>query len=342
VNAPSPSLAQRHDALLSDQPRLRIRDAAAHLGVREAELLQVQPGATRLRPDWAALYRALPSLGRVMCLTRNEHCVHERRGAFVDVDPGPGHILVLGPDIDLRGFPRAWGAAWAQVVPGHHGPMHSVQVFDRHGDAAQKIYVEPGGDQAAWEDLVAGFAAPELAPFAPVPVPPAPVEVEVDPRELLLRWASLKDTHDFFPMLRKVGATRLQAVHLAEGPFTRRLAPDAPKDLLHRVAAAELPIMVFVGNRGMIQIHSGPVRRVVERDGWLNVMDPDFNLHLRLAGVAEAWEVRKPTVDGDVNALELYDDRREVVAQLFGVRKPGQPEDPRWTAALRSCAGRAG
>jgi hypothetical protein len=41
--------------------------------------------------------------------------------------------------------------------------------------------------------------------------------------------------------------------------------------------------MCFVGNRGCIQIHTGPVKNIKIMGPWLNVMDPGFNLH-RLVG----------------------------------------------------------
>ena len=47
--------------------------------------------------------------------------------------------------------------------------------------------------------------------------------------------------------------------------------------------------MVFVGNRGCIQIHSGTVTKLVEAGPWFNVFDSQFNLHLREDKIAEIW-----------------------------------------------------
>ena len=68
--------------------------------------------------------------------------------------------------------------------------------------------------------------------------------------------------------------------------------------------------MVFVGNRGCLQIHAGPVHRVEMVGPWLNVLDPGFNLHLREDRVTAAWVARKPSGHGDIHALELYDAER--------------------------------
>jgi putative hemin transport protein len=104
--------------------------------------------------------------------------------------------------------------------------------------------------------------------------------------------------------------------------------------LLQDVARIGLPIMCFVGNPGMIQIHTGPVRRVEVMGDWLNVLDPGFNLHLREDRIAAAWVVRKPTSDGPVTSVELFDADGDTMAMFFGERKPGKRELPGWRAMV--------
>src|SRR5690625_7999422 len=72
--------------------------------------------------------------------------------------------------------------------------------------------------------------------------------------------------------------------------------------MLEAAAAREVPIMVFVGNKGMIQIHSGPVKKVKILNEWINILDPGFNLHLRSNLISETWVVEKPTEDGVVTS----------------------------------------
>ena len=94
--------------LREQQPKIRIRDAASRLNVSEAELLYASQGerVVRLKPDWPALFDALPGMGEVMALTRNEHCVHERHGIYDNISLSRnGQMgLVVNQDIDLRLF----------------------------------------------------------------------------------------------------------------------------------------------------------------------------------------------------------------------------------------------
>ncbi len=92
--------------------------------------------------------------------------------------------------------------------------------------------------------------------------------------------------------------------------------------------------MVFVGNAGIIQIHTGEVEKVLEGRGWFNVMDEQFNLHINRNEIASAWIVKKPTDEGIVSSLEIFNRRGENVALFFGKRKPGIPEKQEWRELL--------
>jgi putative hemin transport protein len=135
-------------------------------------------------------------------------------------------------------------------------------------------------------------------------------------------------------MLRKHGVQRREAMRLAEGKFTKAVDPQkAVKFVLEEAAAQKLPIMIFAGNRGNLQIHQDKVRTIRffgEQNEWINVLDPAFNLHLRLDLLKEAWLVEKPTTDGAVHSLECYDAAQELVVQFFGLRKPGIPQSEDW------------
>ena len=124
---------------------------------------------------------------------------------------------------------------------------------------------------------------------------------------LRIAWRAMQDTHEFFGMLGKFKVGRMQALRLVGEEFARELPPRALRSALEAAGADGTPIMIFVGSNGCIQIHSGPIKRLVETHGWFNVLDPAFNLHLREAGVARLFSVRKPTEDGIVTSIEAFD-----------------------------------
>lgn len=336
---PSGELALRWTAFREANPRVRIRDAAEQLGTSEAELLALGVGVElrRLRPEFPAILSAVPALGKVMALTRNDHAVHERRGTYLEVEASERHVLVLGPDIDLRLFPSSWHLGFAVVEATARGTRRSLQFFDRQGTAVHKIYLEEESDVSSFEELVKCFeqdppAPLDLAPRAP---PSATVPAnEVDANALRKAWSELADPHDFFGMLRRFRVTRTDALALAGAPHAVKVPNETFERLLERASADQLPIMVFVGNRSAIQIHTGPVKNLKRMGEWMNVLDPEFNLHVRTDRIASAWVVRKPSAEGTITSLEVFAADGELILQLFGKRKPGIPELAEWRALV--------
>lgn len=329
-------LSERIATLRTDQPRLRPRELAQRLNISEAELVAAGCGdtAVRLAPRWADLLRGLEGLGPVMALTRNDHVVHERHGTYRNIEINGQQALVLDADIDLRIFLSHWHNAFAVQEGAADNPRLSLQIFDAAGTAVHKVYVTGKTDRAAYEALVAAFRADDQSTALTVTAKPIPAadrpDEEVDVAAFRTAWDGLEDTHDFFPLLRKFGLGRTQALRLGGSDRAEATGLDAPRRLLDLAAARQVPIMVFVGSPGVIQIHTGPVSRIEPAGPWINVLDPDFNLHLREDAVAGAWVVRKPTRDGTVTSVEIFDASGGTMALFFGKRKPGQPEDPAW------------
>lgn len=334
-------LATRWQTLKAELPNLRIRDAADKLGVSEAELLATGLGdtVTRLDGDAASLLHALPDVGRCMALTRNAHAVSEVRGLYGGAELGGHAGQVVGTDIDLRVFPSHWRNIFAvdEPHPQREGARRrSIHVFDASGTAVHKVYLEPEGDTATWDGIVA-----TRAKDLPLVVEPAPkarperADSDIDVDALQAAWDAMQDTHEFFPLLREYGVSRTQALRLAGTARAHRVANSSMSKILDGAAASRDKIMIFVGNRGCLQVFSGTVGKIVRMGPWLNVLDPGFNLHLREDKIATSWVVSKPTRSGTVTSLELFDDAGDNIALVFRKRDDRErAEDPSWSALL--------
>lgn len=336
-------LKERWARFRGENPQVRIRDAAKKLGTSEAELLATQIGETvvKLNDNFDELLGELHTLGRIMALTRNEEIVHERKGEYKNVEVINGHGkmgLVLGDDIDLRIFFKNWHFGFAVTSENLQGTTRSFQFFDRSGTAVHKVFLTDASDLTAYENLAKKYRADNQNRMLKVASEPAKKaetpDSEIDVEGFRRAWAALKDTHDFFPLLLKFGVARQQALRLADRKMAYPVAADAYKYVLEKATATRIPIMIFVGNDGIIQIHTGEVERLSEARGWFNVLDEQFNLHIRQDEIASAWIVKKPTSDGIVSSLELFNKQGDNVALLFGKRKPGVPEKEEWSELL--------
>lgn len=347
--ASNSDLAQRWSELRAAEPKTHPRDAAQKLGVSEAELVatNVGKGVTRLRDGnaaYKAVYDRLYELGQIKSITRNDNAVLERVGTVTKAklnDDGrviPGTGFAGGP-IDLRFGTDNWRSAFAVVQPGREGKIsRSLQFFDMHGNAVNKVYLDNEAGVAVFDKLVADSRAADQS--AVLKVDRAPTKVvkkpngEVDVKELRASWNELTDVHEFPRLLKDLGITREQALDLIGKDAAYRISAQSVQDLLNNSSKQAQPIMVFVSNPGMTQIFSGTVKKVQGSGEWFNVLDPDFNLHLRSAGIDHGWVVKRPAKDGVITSVEFYDANGEQVVNFFSRRDRNKEESAAWRSIV--------
>jgi putative hemin transport protein len=319
----------------AENPKMRERDLATQLGISEAELVAAHcgDGVQRVEPRVNDLLRGLESVGEVMALTRNESAVHEKIGVYDKVNTGDHAALVLGADIDLRIFPKIWAHGFAVEKRDGEEIRRSLQFFDVAGEAVHKVHLRPASNLYAYQKLVADLASTDQSPTVALKGI-AEREPEVgeagSAEDLRDRWSRMTDVHQFFGMLKTLKLSRHQAVRMIGDDYAWKLADGSLAAMFSLAASGGMPIMCFVGNRGCIQIHSGPVTNIKTMGPWINVLDQTFHLHLRMDHIRELWAVRKPTRDGHVTSLEAYDANNQMIIQFFGQRHEGETERDDW------------
>ncbi|KGJ05608.1 putative hemin transport protein [Paracoccus halophilus] len=323
---------------------LRPYDLATQLGLPEAALAEADlgHGAVRIDATLGRLIPAVAALGEVMALTRNRSCVIEKLGTYNDFHDGEHAAMTLDAEIDMRMFPRHWVHAYAVETEGKDGIRRSVQVFDAAGDAIHKVHLRDGSDLAAWAALRRDLALPDQetpSQFGPRAAPEGARTAPDRADTLRAEWVRMTDTHQFNTLVRRLKMNRLGAYRVAGAPMVRQLAVEAVPQLLERVQAEAQQIMLFVGNAGCIEIHSGPIRSLKPVGPWLNVLDERFNLHLRADHIAEVWLVDKPTKRGPAISVEAFDAEGSLIFQCFGMREDKGGDPAAWAGLVATLPG---
>lgn len=327
----------------SENAKLRDRDFSEQFDISEGQLVAafVGAGVTRITADIDQVFPRLAALGEVMALTRNESCVIEKVGVYDDYRPGKHASMVLTDSIDLRLFPRHFQSAFAVERASDKGTRRSLQFFDAAGDAVHKVHLREASDPAAWQALVADLALPDQDDWLEVASRAAPEAAKGDPEkadELRNQWVKMTDTHQFRQLTSKLKMNRLGAYRIAGAPLARALAPAAVDDMLHALQDQGIEVMIFVGNLGCIQIHTGAVKNLRSMGPWQNILDPGFDLHLRLDHIAEVWAVNKPTQRGAAVSVEAFDAQGSLILQVFGRRTDAKDHRPAWNEIVANLA----
>lgn len=318
---------------------LRDREFVKSIGISEAELVEafIPTGkAQRLKIDVPLLLKNAHKLGEVMALTRNEYAVSEKKGHFQNVFPGSDVSMTLG-QIDLRIFQNNWKFAFVRTMPVRDRIVDSLQFFDAYGEAVFKLYPEPTTNLDEWNKLVAllkvDATKEKLRVLRATPYDNSPIH-NADIEEFRNRWRQMTDVHQLHDILKELKIGRHDAVKLVGSEFANEVRGDSVEILLQSAAEREVPIMCFVGNKGCIQIFTGKIEKLKKIDGWFNILDEKFHLHLLTSGISRIWNVRKPTSDGYVSSLEVFDQNGEMIIQFFGKRSAGEQEREDWRGLL--------
>ncbi len=335
-NAPT-ELWQRYQTVKTSGTAKYARDIAAAMGISEAELTSARVGhdAQRLQGEIRDILGTLESVGETKCICRNEYAVHEQVGAFTNQQLSGHAGLVLNPRaLDLRLFLHQWASVFYIKEATAHGERQSIQFFDHHGDALLKVYATDNTDMAAWAEVVQRFISEENAPLVLKAKETPDAVASADAQTVDQEWRAMTDVHQFFMLMKRHNLTRQQAFKLVGDDLACKVPNDALAQVLNAAHQEGNEIMVFVGNTGCVQIFTGNIEKVVPMKGWLNIFNPNFTLHLMEEHIAETWVTRKPTVDGHVTSLELFAKDGTQIAQLFGQRTEGQPEQTQWRAQV--------
>lgn len=315
------------------------REGAADLGVSEGTLMADAPETVYLggKENIRGIVLKLHMLGTVQCVVRNSVCVHEKQGVYENVSLAPtsGIAINIG-GIDLRIFTARWHHALAVTANEGGKVSRSVQFYDEFGVSVQKVFMKEEGKTAEWQALLDAFGTAGKPAFQSGVLPPVEAAAALLPEQEAAfqeRWNELKDVHHFGGLLETFKLDRQTAYRHAPAGATRMLPQEAWQQVLEAAKAKNLEIMIFSGNRGIVQIQTGRVHNIVRARGYLNVLDGKeecFSMHLKDDEIAETWVVRRPMRDGFVTCVEGFDARRKTVIQIFGKRQEGEPELAAW------------
>ncbi|MCH2207842.1 MAG: hypothetical protein MK132_18460 [Lentisphaerales bacterium] len=89
--------------------------------------------------------------------------------------------------------------------------------------------------------------------------------------------------------------------------------------------------MVLCGDTSNIQIFAGTANTIKPFNEWINILDPNLNLHLKQPMTTEAWVAKHPSKNDPITSVELYTEWGKRIVSFFGARKEGDNELTAWS-----------
>lgn len=322
-------------------PKVRIRDAAIEMKTSEEALVSTACGKNnlRLKPEFQSILNQLEKLGSVMALTRSDHAVHEAHGIYKDMKYHGSVAMFFIPGIDTRFFLDKWSSVYAV----NENDRHSLQFFDYQGDAVHKIYVTDKTNKTEYFNLIKTHQSDNQAPspganhaLNPKNDYTIPEEPEISSDELQKHWLNIRDVHEASRIIKRYGIHRREKIYKALGEvYAIPLSVESVEQLLVRASTDDIPLMIFAMNHATVQNYAGPVKKLLRTGPWFNVLDPDFNLHLRTEGIGQVWLIKKPSDDGWVTTINVLDNDGFEFLLIADHRVRGEAESSQWQDLCR-------
>lgn len=290
-------------------------------------------GTIALGGEWPTIVDALIRDGAIRARTESGGVTIEQTGSVEAYNlRGEGRIgSVVQDDLDLRFLFRHWVGGLV------HSAHTTVDFIDTSGAICVSVHAANDAARTTIEAVANRFEgpAPDIAPNQQRPS--LKRDDEVDSDALLSDWRSMQNVHHFEALLGKHNVGRLQALRLVGGEFARELPAQAFEALLDRLKDNGQEIMVFVANRGMVQIYSGPASdRKRAGHGW-EIEHGQSKLYVPDTALHGLWLVHKPTAAGIITSLEFVrDDSDQSVASIFGRHPHGDAQPTEWLELLES------
>lgn len=338
-------LWQNYQTLKAQTPMLFPTEGAAALGISEFELMLASPYSQYIGGQCPAVLRQFKRFGQLESIVRNELAVHEKTAAYHNLKLGEKMGLALNVGgLDLRFFMWQWQHMLAVTdTTRPDKPSYSIQFYDGQGAAIDKVYLRELSAEniASWQEMIAeqlqsvDANVNELVLEAQTPLNEWSYKALTDNarQQLQQGWQEMTDVHQFHGLLKKLDIDRASSYQQAPEQMTHQLDISAVEAVFAQARNIECPIMIFVGNSGMVQIQTGTVKTLKRMGDWFNILDKehnDFTLHLKDTALTQVWCVKRPTKDGIVTCVEGFDRYGVSVFSVFGQRIEGTSELKEW------------
>lgn len=288
-----------------------------------------------LQPAWEEIVKTFEQAGTFTVRTTSGGVAIEQTGVIDEVFlRGEGAFAsVVQDNMDLRFLLKR--LARGEVHPAHT----TIDIYNEAGALATSFHGADKEGKATIEEIAQRFGTDHAeAQISNAGNRRAGLsDKDVDVEAVRADWKAMTNVHHFEALLAKHRVGRLQAFRLMNGDFTHELAAGAFPDLLKKLDATGEKVMVFVANRGFVQIFSGPAKAPKRvGHGWEIVHDQS-KVFVPDSALNHLWLVNKPTAAGIISSLEIVSEAEDqALASIFGKHPHGDPQPASWLELLNT------
>ncbi|MEM6822484.1 MAG: ChuX/HutX family heme-like substrate-binding protein [Verrucomicrobiota bacterium] len=329
------TIREKRSSLLETKPKLQAREVSERLGITEGELVASEcgNGTVRLKEDFFNLLNEFSGLRTAMAVTRNRLAVIEVNGTYPKFQYFEGMGWGEGEIIDLRLAMGAWYEAF--YVPPSEDSAGSLQFFDREGYAVHKLFTRD--TEFVETSFLPNYSHPKQKAsldWKRDPVDAVNENPEIDQPAFCEAWSNLRDIHNAGRLLKRYRLTHLQGVRFLGDQWAYRTGKESLESVLLAAAERGLKLSISVVNLGTRQIRGGIIPDLKRFGKWMNLLQPEFNLHMDESQIHQVWKVKTPSTNGEVLSLDVFDKLGQIALQIQGTYSRTEKQQRSWIELL--------
>jgi len=276
----------------------------------------------------------------VTVLTGNDSVIQEQTGIYDHTACRCSDALCGGAAAHPpRPFHQQWKYGFAVSGQDDGGRVgRRLQFFDADGNGVHKILLHDSSSADAFHAIVSDFTAAEQSPvldiFHNAPIATAGKIMRLDVDALRADWACADETARVVIGQAEFDRSRLHKLRMVGKAFAHQVGKDSVRIVLQKMADLGCSVVTLIGNAGVMQAYHGQPEQTRSGDAWLDILNRDYRLRLREDHIDTVWVAKKPTADGIMTSLELFNRRGVGFARFFSEPEPGKPEPHEWREAI--------
>ncbi|MGP3590305.1 ChuX/HutX family heme-like substrate-binding protein [Vagococcus sp. WN89Y] len=156
-------------------------------------------------------------------------------------------------------------------------------------------------------------------------------------------WRNMTDVHHFYPMLKQFNISKLDAFRSVPEDLAVQVTTQSVMTVLKTIEKEHSLFMAFVGNDAVIQVYTGPIRKLVHLKAAEKLVVHGVSregesavIKIALNEIDQAWVVNKNSTQGFITSLEIFDKDSNHIVQFYGKRAEGEKQDKQWAALMHS------
>lgn len=288
--------------------------------------------SVKLNNNFVGIFKKLSMLGNLSTTLFTGTLTHTVQGKFADMHNRSNTLMHFHPNIDTRLFTAKWRFVYAT----EQDKIICLNFFSRYGDLVYRVCSTTVEQYPLFKDFISEFTDKDNST---VNITESFTKLKytklIDKQVLTQKWSEMTNVHQASKIFKYHGNDPT-AVYTALGEnYARKISTEKLIQFFNLIVENKLKIMMFSRNYAAVQCYVGDIPKLAVLGYEINISITDFDFMMDTNKLGDIWLVTKPTENGFVNSISIFDKEDNEVLILTDKRTRGDAENADWLEVIQ-------